>query len=68
MRKCAGMRNIACLAICGVLMTSMVSPEAATLKVQKTNQKHNIATAKGSYANWDGVSDGTQFLDNQGNV
>ena len=49
-------------------MTSMVSPEAATLKVQKTNQKHNIATAKGSYANWDGVSDGTQFLDNQGNV
>ena len=49
-------------------MTSVVSPEAATLKVQKTNQKHNIATAKGSYANWDGVSDGTQFLDNQGNV
>ena len=68
MRKYAGMRSIACLAICGVLMTSMVSPEAATLKVQKTNQKHNIATAKGSYANWDGVSDGTQFLDNQGNV
>lgn len=49
-------------------MTSVVSPEAATLMVQKTNQKHNIATAKGSYANWDGVSDGTQFLDNQGNV
>lgn len=68
MRKYAGMRSIACLAICGVLMTSVVSPEAATLMVQKTNQKHNIATAKGSYANWDGVSDGTQFLDNQGNV
>lgn len=68
MRKYAGMRSIACLAICGVLMTSVVSPEAATLKVQKTNQKHNIATAKGAYANWDGVSDGTQFLDNQGNV
>ena len=68
MRKYAGMRSIACLAICGVLMTSVVSPEAATLKVQKTNQKHNIATAKGSYANWDGVSDGTQFLDNQGKV
>ena len=46
MRKYAGMRSIACLAICGVLMTSVVSPEAATLKVQKTNQKHNIATAK----------------------
>ena len=49
-------------------MTSVVSLEAATLMVQKTNQKHNIATAKGSYANWDGISDGTQFLDNQGNV
>lgn len=35
MRKYAGMRSIACLAICGVLMTSMVSPEAATLKVKK---------------------------------
>ena len=68
MKKYAGMRSIACLAICGVLMSSMVSPEAATLKVQKTDQKHNITTAKGSYANWDGVSDGTQFLDNQGNV
>lgn len=68
MRKFMGMKSIACLAICGVLMTSVVSPEAATLKVQKTNQKHNITTAKGSYANWDGVSDGTQFLDNQGNV
>lgn len=68
MRKYAGMRSIACLAICGVLMTSVVSPEAATLKVQKTNQKHNITTAKGYYANWDGVSDGTQFLDNQGNM
>lgn len=62
MRKYTGMRSIACLAICGVLMTSVVSPEAATLMVQKTNHKHNIATAKGSYANWDGVSDGTQFL------
>ena len=68
MRKYTGKISIACLAICGVLMTSVVSPEAATLMVQKTNQKHDIATAKGSYANWDGVSDGTQFLDNQGNV
>ena len=68
MKKHAGMRSIACLAICGVLMTSVVSPEAATLKVQKINQKHNITTAKGAYANWDGVSDGMQFLDNQGNV
>ncbi len=59
MRKYTGMRSIACLAICGVLMISVVSPEAATIMVQKTNQKHNIATAKGSYANWDGVSDGT---------
>ena len=42
MRKYTGMRSIACLAICGVLMTSVVSLEAATLMVQKTNQKHNI--------------------------
>lgn len=56
------------LAFCGVLMTSVVSTQAATLQAQKTGIKQDITSATGWYSNWDGVSDGAQFLDAQGNV
>lgn len=56
------------LAFCGVLLTSVVSTQAATLQAQKTGIKQDITSATGWYSNWDGVSDGAQFLDAQGNV
>ena len=46
------------LAFCGVLMTSVVSTQAATLQAQKTGIKQDITSATGWYSNWDGVSDG----------
>lgn len=56
------------LAFCGVLMTSVVSTQAGTFQAQKTGVKQDITSATGWYSNWDGVSDGAQFLDDQGNV
>lgn len=49
-------------------MTSVVSAQAGTFQAQKTGLKQDITSATGMYSNWDGVSDGAQFLDSQGNV
>lgn len=68
MRKNVWKKCLWGLALCGVLMTSVVSTQAATFQAQKTGIKQDITSAAGIYSNWDGVSDGAQFLDNQGNV